>query len=270
MDHTDFTVNSAFSPVFKSDRLLHSYIVISGSVQLCSAFASTLAAAMLCGTSGSVPCGVCKNCKKSVRGLHPDIIRIAPPEGKKEIPVDTVRAVRAESIIMPNEADVKVFIIENADMMNASAQNALLKILEEPPRHVRFILTAENPSLLLDTVRSRCAEVRLSSPETESDEEAASAAADFFKALKSGDLALAEFAYSLEKLDKTLFPAFIKEAKLLAVRQLKSGEISAAELFRITDALDNAAVYLKFNVNPVHISGMLCARLLHDPDMPTK
>lgn len=270
VEYTDFTVNNAYSPVFYSDRLLHSYIVISGSSQLRNAFADTLAAAMLCSEKGNVPCGVCKNCKKAVKGLHPDIIRISPPEGKKEIPVDTVRAVKAESVIMPNEADSKVFIIESADMMNPSAQNALLKILEEPPRHVRFILTAETPSLLLDTVRSRCAEIRLLSEDTETDEEAASAASDFLKAVKGGDLALAQYAYSLEKLDKTIFPAFIREVKKLAVGQLKSGKLSPSELFRITSAMDDAAVYLKLNVNPVHISGMLCAKLLHEPNMPTK
>lgn len=270
MDHTDFTVNKAYSPVFNADRLLHSYVVISGSIQLRTAFADTLAAAMICGEKGDVPCGVCKNCKKAVKGLHPDIIRVSAPEGKKEIPVDTVRAIKAESVIMPNEADSKVFIIESADMMNPSAQNALLKILEEPPRHVRFILTAETPSLLLDTVRSRCAEIRLSSADTETDEEAASVASDFLIAVKEGDLALAQFAYSLEKLDKAIFSAFIREAKKKAVGLLKDGNISPAELFCITETLDDAAVYLKFNVNPVHISGMLCAKLLHDPDMPTK
>lgn len=266
----DFTANDAFAPVFKADRLLHSYIIIGSPGPAVKALADTLAAAMICESRDKAPCGGCRSCKKSIRGLHPDIIRISPPNDKKEIPVGTVRDIRAEAVVMPNEADAKVFIIESADFMNASAQNALLKILEEPPRHVRFILLAENPALLLDTVRSRCAEIRLHTAVAQRDEGIAETAKSFFKAIKSGNLPLAQFACTLEKLDRDTFTSFLEEVKAQSVTLLKAGTLSSSELFRINSAVDEAAKYLKFNVNPVHVSGMLCAKLLQPNGMPLK
>ena len=76
---------------------------------------------------------------------------------RAELKVDDVRAIRRNAYIRPNEAERKVFVIENADKMNVNAQNAMLNILEEPPSPVVFLLLCENRELLLPTVLSRCA-----------------------------------------------------------------------------------------------------------------
>ncbi len=102
----------------------------------------------------------------TAQALAPDfadkIERLATPdvtlhdtEGKKSIGVAAVRQIREAAFIKPQELDVRIFIIKDAHLMTTEAQNALLKILEEPPKSVYFFLLCENASLLLPTVRSR-------------------------------------------------------------------------------------------------------------------
>ena len=115
--------------------------------------AMQLARAAVCGAPAGAerPCGTCAACRKSV---HPDIA-VYGAEGQT-ITVDLVRQLRQEAYVLPNEAPCRVIVLAGAQSMTAQAQNALLKILEEPPALVRFILTCENRAQLLETVRSRC------------------------------------------------------------------------------------------------------------------
>lgn len=129
-----------------------------------SDWANTIAAALLCTGSGERPCTVCSSCRKMAHQTHPDFIVI--DEGDSEIKVDTARRIREEAAILPNDGDRKVFWIAHADRMNSSAQNALLKVLEEPPRYVFFLLTACQPGALLQTIRSRCTLYQLEPPHT--------------------------------------------------------------------------------------------------------
>lgn len=108
------------------------------------------------------PCGHCAACQKSA---HPDITRLGG-EGEP-LSVDTVRRVRDEAFVMPNESAYRVMILAEAQTMTVQAQNALLKILEEPPAYVLFILTCDNRASLLETIRSRCVCVTLSPVEWE-------------------------------------------------------------------------------------------------------
>jgi len=101
------------------------------------------------------PCGECAPCKKALGGIHPDIITVQGAEGKP-ISVDQVRALRSDAHIRPNEAERKIYLLEQADRMNPQAQNAMLKLLEEGPAYAMFLLLAENSGGLLDTIRSRC------------------------------------------------------------------------------------------------------------------
>lgn len=112
--------------------------------------AMAVARAAVCYSEGEKPCGTCEACRKSE---HPDVT-VYGEEGS--ISVDTVRALRQEAYVMPNEAPRRVMILVGAQNMLPPAQNALLKILEEPPRHVVFILICENRTQLLETIRSRC------------------------------------------------------------------------------------------------------------------
>jgi DNA polymerase-3 subunit delta' len=91
---------------------------------------------------------------------HPDFITIDDPE-KKTVPVDLVRQARSDMYVRPNESDHKIYLFPRGQDMAEPSQNALLKILEEPPAYGVFILLTENPEKLLPTVRSRCTELSL-------------------------------------------------------------------------------------------------------------
>ena len=143
-------------------ELAHAYIAASMNEEARLGLARTLAAAMLCEADGvERPCGRCRACRKSLAGNHPDIVLVSAgldSQGRKrrEMTVDQVRGLVSDAQVMPNEGRRKVFILADAGIMNRQAQNALLKLLEEPPANTAFILCAENPALLLPTVRSRC------------------------------------------------------------------------------------------------------------------
>lgn len=115
----------------------------------------------------NTPCGSCRGCHLAEAGTHPDITVTAPEDGKKNITVAQIRNLRNDAYVKPHMAIGRVFIIDMADTMNEQAQNALLKVLEEPPGEIVFILIAESKAALLDTVISRCTVLSLSVPETE-------------------------------------------------------------------------------------------------------
>ena len=122
--------------------------------------ARELAAALVC-RGEEKPCYECSQCKKAMGKIHPDIFEYVPSGTANSFHVDTVRDIINDAYMQPNEADFKVYILANAECMNASAQNALLKILEEPPAYAVFILTVTSKSALLSTVLSRSVTVAL-------------------------------------------------------------------------------------------------------------
>lgn len=141
--------------------LAHAYIVAGPAGSGRHTLAAQMAAALVCSAQPQLrPCGRCSHCRKAAGGIHPDITVIAG-SGGKPITVDQVRALRTDAYVRPNEAERKVYLLERADRMNASAQNAMLKLLEEGPDYAAFLLLAENGSGVLETVRSRCEELEL-------------------------------------------------------------------------------------------------------------
>ena len=124
--------------------------------------ARELAAYLVCRGEGEKPCYECAQCRKALKGVHPDIYEYSAIGGARSFHVDVVREVIEDVYISPNEADYKIYILGNAHCMNESAQNALLKVLEEPPAYAVFILTAASKSMLLETVLSRAVTVSLS------------------------------------------------------------------------------------------------------------
>lgn len=136
--------------------LAHAYIVAGPAGSGRHTLAAQMAAALVCSAQPQLrPCGRCSHCRKAAGGIHPDITVIAG-SGGKPITVDQVRALRTDAYVRPNEAERKVYLLERADRMNASAQNAMLKLLEEGPAYAAFLLLAENAGGVLETVRSRC------------------------------------------------------------------------------------------------------------------
>ena len=140
-------------------RLSHFYLLSGPRGAGKHTLADLIAAAMLCAEPDG-PCGVCRNCRKVRAGSHPDFITIDDPT-KKTVPVDLIRQARADIFVQPNEADKKIYLFPRAQDMGIPGQNALLKVLEEPPGYGVFLLLTDNPEKLLPTVRSRCVELKL-------------------------------------------------------------------------------------------------------------
>ena len=112
--------------------LSHAYILSGPAGSGRHTLARLLCGAMLCtASSGERPCGRCAPCRKVSSGVHPDVTVISGPGEGKPITVDQVRALRSDAYIRPNEGERKIYLLEQADRMNQSAQNAMLKLLEE-------------------------------------------------------------------------------------------------------------------------------------------
>jgi DNA polymerase-3 subunit delta' len=104
-------------------------------------------------------CGTCAACTHIERGIHPDVV-IVEPGDSGSIKIEPIRDVIERAGYRPFEGRRRVVIINDADAMASSPQNALLKILEEPPPSSVFILVTARPDMLLPTVQSRCQRVR--------------------------------------------------------------------------------------------------------------
>ena len=140
-------------------RLAHFYLISGPEGSGKHTLADLLAASMLC-TGPNAPCGICKACRKVLSHTHPDDITIDDPE-KKIIPVRLIRQARADIYIRPNEGTKKIYRFPRGQDLNLEGQNALLKVLEEPPEYGVFLLLCDNPEKLLPTIRSRCVELKL-------------------------------------------------------------------------------------------------------------
>ena len=124
-------------------------------LQEIKSFARFIANALVC-TGDNKPCSVCPDCIKAQGKGHPDIFETDGIKGKsKNFTVDAIREIRDDAFVIPNESDKKIYILKNGHNMNEQAQNAILKILEEPPSYVYFIIVTESKSTMLETVLSR-------------------------------------------------------------------------------------------------------------------
>ena len=142
------------SKLMESGRFPHA-LIIEGEEEIGKkTLAKDIACALVC-RGNDKPCGECAQCKKAIGAIHPDISEYIPAGTANSFHVDTVRNIINDAYVQPNEADYKIYILANAHCMNQNAQNALLKILEEPPKYVVFILTTNSKSALLSTVLSR-------------------------------------------------------------------------------------------------------------------
>lgn len=140
-------------------HISHCYLISGPEGSGRRTLARLLAAAILCEGRGK-PCGVCTPCRKVLDGNHPDYILVDDPE-KKTVPVELIRKARADMFIQPNESEHKIYEFPRAQDMGLPGQNALLKVLEEPPAYGVFLLLTDNPDKLLPTVRSRCTELKM-------------------------------------------------------------------------------------------------------------
>jgi DNA polymerase-3 subunit delta' len=205
---------NAVSSAVTSGKLSHALIFEGSSKAIRYALAKETAKAILC--RGDIrPCNSCGSCRKTDSGSHPDL-HIIDKDGAM-IKVDDIREVKDKAKVFPNDGTKSVFIICEAQNMNPQAQNALLKIFEEPASHVSFILTCPSKSSLLDTITSRATAYFSGEEESEEISENAQKAKDLASALL---LSLAT-ENELEFLRKT---AVLQKDKPLFISVLKNME----------------------------------------------
>lgn len=187
-----------------------------------------LAARLLCADlsdNSQDACGVCDSCRYLEAGTHPDFVRLERGEDRG-IKIDSVRAEVVRDLpLKPQIAARKVYLID-ADDLNEQGQNALLKSLEEPPPYAVFILLAERPEELLETIRSRSTEITVPplspdavraiiAPLAKSPEER-----EFAVQFANGNPGMA-----MRLVDDSSFPEFRRETILRLLNLTKSGRI---------------------------------------------
>ena len=149
-----------FEHVFQNDKLAQSYLFYGPEGVGKRTFATSLAKAIFCKNGYGVGCGNCPPCLKVEHQAHADFLMIQPLDGKQSISIDQVRQLPAILYRKPQEGQKRIVVIDSLDEMEVIAQNALLKLLEEPPQDNVLILLACQIQQILPTIQSRCQPVR--------------------------------------------------------------------------------------------------------------
>ena len=236
-----------------------------------------IAAAHLCRSEGQRPCLQCNACRKVMEGIHPDVTEVRDDD-RKELAVDTIRALRQDVYIRPNEGERKVYLFTDCAQLNERDQNVLLKIVEEGPAYAAFVFCTDTLHALLPTIRSRCVELRLEGQDAALEEN--EAAAELCRVLARRDpLALAAHLTGLEnrRMKREHLLAMMEGAwqasadALLAVCGRSGGCGEGAEALRsvfdrrqlqaLTDLFRRYCSECQYNVGVGHVLGALNAEL---------
>lgn len=140
--------------IAEKGRLPHAILLSGNSGCGKKALARYIAELFLCENHA---CGQCSTCRNIEHDGHPDVIFVKAACGGKYA-MEPFRGVLRDTVVKPNNGDLKIYVFEDADTMLPQHQNALLKLIEEPPEHLRFIFTCENTSIIPETVLSRVTE----------------------------------------------------------------------------------------------------------------
>ena len=273
MDNQDLNkkVFDMLTEKIRSGRASHALLIegTPGCGKL--ALAKETARGLLCtAESAQRPCGVCRDCGKVARDIHPDVLVYEGESGAaRSFHVDTVREIRAQAYVMPNEGACKVLILRDVQNMTAGAQNALLKIIEEPPKNVNFILTCDNKAKILPTILSRVSAVSLSG-QNEKDRQKAT---EILFTVCTGSEAdalvmLAPFEkdraglYELTKQIKSLCADIMSDVEInhSDIKKLR-GRLTSLQLLKIIDIMEALGDAIDGNVSGVLLVTLLSSKI---------
>ncbi len=148
--------------VLERNRTAHAYLFVGPSGIGKATIARLFVQSLLCERAvHGIACGECRTCRRIERKLHPDVHWTQPDGGV--VRIEQIRELQSNLSLKPFEATHKGAVVDGADLMTPAAQNALLKVLEEPPGETVIILVAANGSALLPTIWSRCQVLRFHS-----------------------------------------------------------------------------------------------------------
>lgn len=270
-------IQKALSLAFAGERFPHAVLLEGGPGSGTDRLAADLAHAAVCLSPGEKPCGVCPGCVKAAAGSHPDIFTVDGDADTRAFPVDTIRQIRSDAYVRPNEAPRRVFVLLGVQNMSEISQNALLKILEEPPRNVFFVLTAVSAAALLPTVRSRVQVFSAAGGGLPGDWETAERLARAVLAPAEAELvfAAAGFAGNRETFRGVLrqLSALFRDAlagrsggtAMISGREetaaFLSGGLTRRSLMRMLEETETARAALEQNANTALLAADYCARL---------
>lgn len=148
----DPAVTHKLAQVAKEGKLAHAYLFAGLNEKMALTTALWLACYVNC-LGQDKPDGTCNHCVRILRGDFPDVIRVVPQGAT--LSINLIRPLKEELAKSPDESDLRVFIIEQAEKLTQAAANAMLNLLEEPVAPVVTILIANNRAQILPTIRSR-------------------------------------------------------------------------------------------------------------------
>lgn len=243
----------------------HAFIIASPDAEKREKKALELACSFVCLRQGQFPCMECQSCKNVLAGFHSDVIDISrkiDDKGKikREIQIEQIRHMAADAYVRPQQAEKKVYLIKDAGTMNIPAQNAALKILEEPPAYAVFILCADSAEALLATVRSRCTVIRVEGEKKGAESELAEEYISL--ASRKSPAKLCAFFGKHEALDTERTAAFVSDVRFclnsfICMKKEYSG-LTREDAFRLISLCDRADEYLRLNVGTKHVLGLFC------------
>ena len=144
-----------FKTGFLNGRLAHAYLVTGSLSSMGIPFVEQALQLLAC-REPAPPCGLCHHCQQVAERIYPDFLWLEPAKKSRVFSVEQIRPMLREIMQTTYASSWKACTLVGADRMNASAANAFLKTLEEPPEHTLFFLLTDSPQALLPTIISRC------------------------------------------------------------------------------------------------------------------
>lgn len=243
-------------------NLTHAYLVAGESGQ--DEHAKSIAKQALCQENITF-CNQCSHCVKVEKGIHPDFTTHVNPDGKP-LDIEQVRAIRSDAFIRPNEGERKVYFIKNADNLSEKVQNTLLKILEEPPKFVVFILSTGESVGVIPTVRSRCQVVHLAPPTQTIEQHALATALANQIATEQNELALLEGCMPIAKMKKEEILWLTTSIRTILVDLCKKNPTNKRLMkgIALMSEIEHGA---EFHVTPSGFAALICGTIFENNGM---